>query len=51
MGGALNGNVGVMRTMISEIIKEKRFQSRAFLLLPMCFNIGTFWWNAVEVCR
>ena len=40
MGGALNGNVGVMRTMISEIIREKRFQSRAFLLLPMCFNIG-----------
>ena len=42
LGGALNGNVGVMRTMISEIIKEKRFQSRAFLLLPMCFNIGEF---------
>ena len=42
LGGALNGNVGVMRTMISEIIKEKRFQSRAFLLLPMCFNIGKF---------
>lgn len=40
LGGVLNGNVGVMRTMISEIIKEKRFQSRAFLLLPMCFNIG-----------
>ena len=40
MGGALNGNVGVMRTMISEIIREKKFQSRAFLLLPMCFNIG-----------
>lgn len=42
LGGTLNGNVGVMRTMISEIIKEKRFQSRAFLLLPMCFNIGIF---------
>lgn len=56
LGGALNGNVGVMRTMISEIIREKkyvyvpfpqlcladafRYQSRAFLLLPMCFNIG-----------
>ena len=25
MGGALNGNVGVMRTMISEIIKEKKY--------------------------
>lgn len=42
LGGVLNGNVGVMRTMISEITKEKRFQSRAFLLLPMCFNIGMF---------
>ncbi|OAF99894.1 MFS general substrate transporter, partial [Paraphaeosphaeria sporulosa] len=40
LGGVLNGNVGVMRTMISEIIKEKKFQSRAFLLLPMTFNIG-----------
>ncbi|KAL3473540.1 hypothetical protein BJX99DRAFT_248848 [Aspergillus californicus] len=40
MGGALNSNVGVMRTMISEIIEEKKYQSRAFLLLPMCFNIG-----------
>jgi len=25
LGGALNGNVGVMRTMISEIIKEKKY--------------------------
>lgn len=24
LGGALNGNVGVMRTMVSEIIREKR---------------------------
>lgn len=40
LGGALNGNVGVMRTMVSEIIREKKFQARAFLLLPLCFNIG-----------
>lgn len=26
--------------MISEIVKERKFQSRAFLLLPMTFNIG-----------
>ncbi|KAL4887971.1 hypothetical protein BDV59DRAFT_196861 [Aspergillus ambiguus] len=39
-GGILNSNVGVMRTMIAEIIQEKKYQSRAFLLLPMCFNIG-----------
>ncbi|PWY86051.1 hypothetical protein BO70DRAFT_370135 [Aspergillus heteromorphus CBS 117.55] len=40
LGGVLNSNVGVMRTMIAEIIEEKKYQSRAFLLLPMCFNIG-----------
>lgn len=40
LGGALNGNIGVMRTMIAEIIKEKKYQSRAFLILPMTFNIG-----------
>jgi hypothetical protein len=40
LGGIVNGNVGVMRTMISEIIKEKKYQSRAFLILPMVFNVG-----------
>ncbi|KAF1829081.1 MFS general substrate transporter [Decorospora gaudefroyi] len=40
LGGLLNGNVGVMRTMVSEIIKEKKYQSRAFLILPMTFNLG-----------
>ncbi|KAK2745858.1 hypothetical protein FQN57_003471 [Myotisia sp. PD_48] len=40
LGGALNSNSGIMKTMISEIIQEKKYQSRAFLLLPMCFNIG-----------
>ncbi|RMJ26520.1 MFS multidrug transporter [Aspergillus sp. HF37] len=40
LGGVLNSNVGVMRTMIAEIIQEKKYQSRAFLILPMCFNIG-----------
>ncbi|KAL9086101.1 MAG: hypothetical protein Q9165_007313 [Trypethelium subeluteriae] len=40
VGGALNGNVGLMRTMISEIVPEKKYQSRAFLLLPTFLNIG-----------
>ncbi|ORY65460.1 major facilitator superfamily domain-containing protein [Pseudomassariella vexata] len=40
LGGATNGNVGVLRTMISEIVREKKYQSRAFVLLPMTFNIG-----------
>ncbi|KAL5117329.1 hypothetical protein ACEQ8H_004774 [Pleosporales sp. CAS-2024a] len=40
LGGVLNGNIGVMRTMISELIEEKKYQTRAFLLLPMTFNVG-----------
>ncbi|KMU84212.1 hypothetical protein CIHG_01998 [Coccidioides immitis H538.4] len=40
LGGALNSNAGVMRAMIAEIIEGKEYQSRAFLLLPMCFNTG-----------
>ncbi|ROV89050.1 hypothetical protein VSDG_08739 [Cytospora chrysosperma] len=40
LGGATNGNVGVLRTMISEIVRDKRHHARAFLLLPMTFNVG-----------
>lgn len=40
LGGVTNGNVGVLRTMISEIVREKKYQQRAFVLLPMTFNIG-----------
>lgn len=40
LGGCLNGNVGVLRTMMSETVREKKHQSRAFLIMPMCFNIG-----------
>lgn len=40
LGGITNGNVGVLRTMISELVREKKYQQRAFVLLPMTFNIG-----------
>ncbi|KAL2264910.1 hypothetical protein VTJ83DRAFT_7420 [Remersonia thermophila] len=40
IGGVTNGNIGVLRTMISETVREKKYQSRAFLLLPMTFNVG-----------
>lgn len=40
VAGIGNGNIGVMRTMTAEIVKEKKYQSRAFLLLPLVFNSG-----------
>jgi len=40
LAGLANGNVGIMRTMTAEIVKERRFQTKAFLLLPLVFNSG-----------
>jgi MFS family permease len=40
LGGGINGTVGIIRTMIAEITKEKKYQSRAFLLLPLSFNVA-----------
>jgi MFS family permease len=35
-----NGNTGVMRTMTAEIVKERKYQTRAFLILSLVFNSG-----------
>lgn len=39
VGGAVNGTVGATRTMVAESV-EKKFHSRAFLLLPVAFNVA-----------
>lgn len=36
-GGAINGTVGIIRTMSAENVKEKKYHSRAFLILPIGF--------------
>lgn len=40
VAGMANGILGVMRTMTAEIVKERKYQSRAFLALPVVFNSG-----------
>ncbi|KAJ5490925.1 hypothetical protein N7539_002492 [Penicillium diatomitis] len=40
-GGAINGTVGIIRTMIAENVKEKKYHSRAFLILPVGFNVAS----------
>ena len=40
LAGIGNGNVGVMRTMTAEIVKERKYQTKAFLILPLVFNSG-----------
>lgn len=42
LSGALNGNIGVLRTMLAELVGDrKEYQTRAFAILPITFNIGT----------
>lgn len=40
VGGAINGTVGAARTMVAESV-EKKYHPRAFLLLPVAFNIAS----------
>lgn len=40
LAGLANGNIGIMRTMTAEIVKERKYQTKAFLLLPLVFNSG-----------
>ncbi|KAF2201180.1 MFS general substrate transporter [Delitschia confertaspora ATCC 74209] len=40
LAGMVNGNLGVMRTMTAEIVKERKYQTRAFLVQPLMFNSG-----------
>ncbi|KAL4888891.1 major facilitator superfamily domain-containing protein [Aspergillus ambiguus] len=40
VGGALNGNSGLIRAILAELIREKKYQSRGFLLIPLCSSIG-----------
>lgn len=40
LAGAANSNVGIMRGTTAEIVRERRFQTKAFLLLPLVFNSG-----------
>ncbi|KAI1818634.1 major facilitator superfamily domain-containing protein [Poronia punctata] len=41
VGGGVNGTVGIIRTMIAEITVERKYQSRAFLILPISFSVAS----------
>ncbi|KAI1311778.1 major facilitator superfamily domain-containing protein [Xylaria venustula] len=38
--GAVNGETAMIRTMVSEVIKERRYQAKAFVLMPICYNVA-----------
>ncbi|KAI1465293.1 MFS general substrate transporter [Daldinia caldariorum] len=41
MMGAGNGNVGIIRTMVAEMVTEKELRPRAFSIMPLVWSIGS----------
>lgn len=41
LSGSVNGNVGVMRTTVAELVPQKELQPKAFSVLPLVWTIGT----------
>ncbi|KAI0132471.1 major facilitator superfamily domain-containing protein [Xylariales sp. AK1849] len=40
-GGFLNGNIGVIQTMVSELVTKKEHEPRAYSVMPFVWSIGT----------
>lgn len=41
MLGFMNGNVGIIRTMVAEMVPERELQPRAFSIMPLVWTIGS----------
>lgn len=39
--GGCNGNVGIIRTMVAELVPQKELQPRAFSVMPLVWSIGS----------
>ncbi|RWA10097.1 hypothetical protein EKO27_g4992 [Xylaria grammica] len=50
LAGLANGNVSIMRTVTAEAVRERRYQTKAFLLLPLVFNSGMVFSLALGGC-
>lgn len=40
-GGLLNGNIGVVQTMVGELVKRPEHEPRAYAVMPFVWSIGT----------
>lgn len=39
--GFFNGNVGIYRTIVAEIVPERELQPRAFSIMPLVWTVGS----------
>ncbi|KAL8700563.1 MAG: hypothetical protein Q9201_005378 [Fulgogasparrea decipioides] len=41
VGGLLNGNIGVIQTMVGELVQKPEHEPRAYAVMPFVWSIGT----------
>jgi len=41
LGGLLNGNIGVIQTMVGELVTNPKHEPKAFAVMPFVWSIGT----------
>lgn len=41
IGGFLNGNIGVIQTMVGELVTKREHEPRAYAIMPFVWSIGT----------
>ncbi|KAK4125544.1 MFS general substrate transporter [Parathielavia appendiculata] len=41
IGGLLNGNIGVIQTMVGELVTKPEHEPRAFSIMPFVWSVGT----------
>ncbi len=41
LGGVLNGNIGVIQTMVGELVKNPTHEPKAYSVMPFVWSIGT----------
>ncbi|KAI0466161.1 major facilitator superfamily transporter [Xylaria cf. heliscus] len=39
--GACNGNVGIIRTMVAEMVQDRELQPKAFSIMPLVWSVGS----------
>ncbi|RMZ78316.1 hypothetical protein DV737_g3935, partial [Chaetothyriales sp. CBS 132003] len=47
MQGLSNGNVGIIRTAVAEIVPERELQPRAFSIMPLVWTVGSIFGPAL----
>ncbi|KAJ9664949.1 hypothetical protein H2201_005001 [Coniosporium apollinis] len=41
LGGCLNGNIGVIQTMVGELVSKPEHEPRAYAVMPFVWSVGT----------